>query len=120
MTFLSAKQRCRIRGAQTRRRQTSLGAYRIIARLSGRHTYAQIISPDSRVLAAVCTSQKALRELLDGKYANIAAAECVGQRLAEKAAGLELGRLAFDRGGRKYHGRIKALAESLRAGGLVF
>ncbi len=120
MTTLPAKARRQLRGAQTRRRQASLGAHRIVARLSGRHTYAQIIAPDSRVLAAVCTPQKAVREALGDKYSNVAAAEYVGKQLAEQATGLELGRLAFDRGGRKYHGRIKALAESMRAGGLKF
>lgn len=112
--------RRRIRGAQTRRRQATLEAYRIVARLSVRHIYAQIVAPDGRVLAAACTPQKVLREELKGKYSNIAAAERVGQKLAEKAVGLPLGQLAFDRGGRKYHGRIKALAEALRAGGLQF
>ncbi len=120
MTSMSAKQLRRKRGAKIRLRQSALGAYRIVARLSGRHTYAQIISPDSNVLAAAATPQKALRESLDGKYSNIAAAAAVGQKLAEQAAELNLGRLAFDRGGRKYHGRIRALAESLRASGLKF
>ncbi len=120
MTAVSAKELRRKRGAQTRRRQAVLGAHRIVARLSGRHTYAQIISPDSAVLAAAATSQKELRESLDGKYSNIAAAVAVGRKLAEQAAGLDLGRLAFDRGGRKYHGRIRAMAESMRAAGLKF
>lgn len=112
--------RRRIRGAQTRRRQESLGASRIVARLSGRHIYAQIIAPDGRVLAAVCTPQKAIRRALKGKCSDSAAAEKVGKTLAERAAKLSLGRLAFDRGGRKYHGRIKVMAEALRAGGLQF
>ena len=120
MTKMPAKQLRRKRGAKIRLRHAALGSFRIVARLSGRHTYAQIISPDNNVLAASGTPQKALRESLDGKYSNIAAAETVGRNLAEQAAGLDLGRLAFDRGGRKYHGRIRALAESLRAGGLKF
>ncbi|MGI9298752.1 MAG: 50S ribosomal protein L18 [Gammaproteobacteria bacterium] len=112
--------RRRVRGAQTRRRQASLEAHRIVARLSGRHIYAQIIAPDGRVLAAACTAQKALREELKGKCSDTAAAARVGRALAERAAELSCERLAFDRGGRKYHGRIKALAEALRAGGLQF
>lgn len=116
----SAKQLRRKRGAKIRLRQTALGAHRIVARLSGRHTYAQIISPDNSVLAAAATPQKNLRESLKGKYSNVAAAAAVGRALAEKTAGLDLGRLAFDRGGRKYHGRIRALAESLRESGLKF
>lgn len=120
MSKISAKAMRRKRGAKIRLRHASLGAFRIVARLSGRHTYAQIISPDNNVLAAAGTPEKPVRESLNGKYSNIAAAETVGQKLAEKAAGLELGRLAFDRGGRKYHGRIRALADALRAGGLKF
>lgn len=120
MKITSTKQRRRVRGAATRRRQISLGATRIVVRLSGRHIYAQLVAPAGRVLAAAGTPQQTLRDSLQGKYSNIAAAQSVGKRLAEKAAGLELGRLAFDRGGRKYHGRVKALAESLRAAGMKF
>ena len=120
MTTTTQSTRRRVRGAQTRRRQASLEVHRVVARLSGRHTYAQIIAPDGRVLAAACTPQKSLREELKGKYSDAAAAERVGRALAERAAGLSLERLAFDRGGRKYHGRIKALAEALRVGGLKF
>lgn len=118
--MMTKAERRRMRGAQTRRRQESLGANRIVARLSGRHIYAQIVAPDGRVLAAACTPQKALRDELKGKCSDSAAAVRVGQKLAERAAELSLSRLAFDRGGRKYHGRIKALAEALRAGGLQF
>lgn len=120
MTGVSAKYLRRRRGAKIRRRHAALGAFRIAARLSGRHTYAQIISPDGNVLAAAGTPQKVLRESLDGKYSNIAAAAAVGRELAGRASKLDLGRLAFDRGGRKYHGRIRALAEAMREGGLKF
>lgn len=112
--------RRRVRGAQTRCRQASLEAHRIVARLSGRHIYAQLVAPDGRVLAAAGTPQKALRAELKGKCSDIAAAARVGRELAERAAKLSLDRLAFDRGGRKYHGRIKAMAEALRAGGMKF
>ena len=118
MNFMSAKKRRYIRGASTRRRQQSLEMCRIVARISGRHIYAQIISVDNKVLAAVGTPQ--IRESLNNKCSTIAAAESVGRLLAEKAAQLDLGKLAFDRGGRKYHGKVKALAESLRASGLKF
>ena len=120
MKVISAKQRRRTRAAASSMRQMSLGATRIVVRLSGRHIYAQLVAPDGRVLAAAATPQRELRESLHGKYSNIAAAESVGKRLAERAAGLELGRLAFDRGGRKYHGRVRALAEALRAAGMKF
>lgn len=119
MTMTKSARR-RVRGAQTRRRQERLEAHRIVARLSGRHIYAQVVAPGGRVLAAVCTPQKTLREELKGKCSDTAAASQVGRLLAEKAAKLPLGRLAFDRGGRKYHGRIKAMAEAMRAGGMQF
>lgn len=122
MTAKSAAERRRVRGARTRCHQSRLGAHRIVARMSGRHTYAQLVAPDSRVLAAANTAQKTLREALGGKCSDVKAAEHVGRKLAEKisAAGIAPDRLAFDRGGRKYHGRVRALAEALRAGGLKF
>lgn len=120
MKHMTAARRRRARGAQTRHRQAYLEANRIVARISGRHIYAQIISPEGRVLACACTPQKVLRDSLSGKFANIAAAQSVGRKLAETASAMKLGRLAFDRGGRKYHGRIRALAEALREGGLQF
>ena len=109
------------RSMRSRRHQARLGVCRIVARLSGKHTYAQLIASDCRVLAAASTVEKDVRQALANKGGNITAAEAVGKRLAEKAAEVDLGaRLAFDRGGRKYHGRIKALAEAARAGGLQF
>jgi ribosome modulation factor len=58
------------------------------------------------------------RELPNG--GNVAAAAAVGKRLAEKAKGLGIEKVAFDRAGFKFHGRVKALAEAAREGGLVF
>ena len=117
MTTFSKQRRHLLRGAQTRRRQQTLGAFRIVARLSGRHTYAQLVSPQGQVLAAASTAQKSLR---GGNGANVSAAARVGEALAQAAGKAQTGKLAFDRGGRKYHGRIRALAEALRAGGMQF
>jgi len=84
------------------------------------HIYAQIIDDDTgRTLAAMDSRAAAVR----GRQAsggNVAAASIVGQLLAEKARGQGIERVIFDRGGYKYHGRVKALAEAARAGGLVF
>lgn len=120
MTTVTRKNQRRLRGAQTRVRQQRLGVFRIVARLSGRHTYAQLVAPDGRVLAAASTAQKSLRGSIKGNGANVSAAAQVGEALARAAGGIQTGQLAFDRGGRKYHGRMRAMAEAMRAGGMKF
>ena len=112
-------QRRRVRAARTRQMQTRLRATRIMVHLSGKHIYAQIVSPQALVLASASTVEKEMRQQFSSG-GNIAAAAAVGDRLAKKAKQIELGKLAFDRGGRKYAGRVRALAESARAGGLQF
>ena len=87
---------------------------------SSKHIYAQLIDDGAgRTLAAASTLEKALREQIK-TGADRSAAEQVGRLLAEraKAAGVEA--VVFDRGGYRYHGRVKALADSARAAGLVF
>jgi large subunit ribosomal protein L18 len=87
---------------------------------SGKHIYAQIVDDfQGRTLAAASSTTKEVRgDLKTG--ANLAAAKAVGKAIAER--GLKAGVLAvaFDRGGRSYHGRIKALAEAAREAGLKF
>ncbi len=113
------------RAAQTRKRQRRLGAARLSVHTTGKHTYAQIIAPDAKVIASASSAEKEMRAAL-GKNggANVAAAKAVGERLAKKVAAMEKESrpqpLAFDRGGRKYHGRVRTLAEAARAGGLEF
>lgn len=109
------------RAAATRRAQARLGVSRLSVHLTGRHAYAQILSPApaAKVLASASTAEKALRQQFSNG-GNAAAAAAVGSRLAEKAKQAGLERLAFDRGGRKYAGRVRALAEAARAGGLKF
>jgi len=83
-----------------------------------RHMYAQVIDDLSgRTLASASTNDKTDRAATGG---NCAAASEVGKRLAERArqAGIEM--VVFDRGGRQYHGRVKALAEAAREAGLKF
>ena len=85
---------------------------------SPRHIYAQVISEDgSSVKAAASTLEKDLRE---GSTGNIESAAKVGALIAERAKAAGLSRVAFDRSGYKYHGRIKALADAAREGGLEF
>ena len=87
---------------------------------SARHIYAQIINDDlGLVLASASTMDKQIRESLNNG-GNSDAASKVGKLLAERAADKEIASVSFDRGGFKYHGRLKALAEAAREGGLKF
>ncbi len=96
------------------------GRPRLSVYRSGRHIYAQVIDDTKGVtLAAASTLDKALREALKTS-ANKDAAVKVGSLIAEraKAAGVET--VVFDRGGYKFHGRVKALADAAREAGLSF
>ena len=111
----------RLRRAKTTRSHIrDLGVARLTVLRSGQHIYAQVYTADgSKVLAAASTVQSDVREgLKNGK--NSDAASRVGKMIAEraKAAGVETA--VFDRGGYQYHGRVKALAEGAREGGLAF
>ena len=88
---------------------------------SGKHIYAQVVDDIAgRTLAAAATTQS---DVLggDGKTgANVEAAQKVGRMVAERAKAAGVLKVAFDRGGRMYHGRVKALADAAREGGLSF
>jgi large subunit ribosomal protein L18 len=87
---------------------------------SDKHIYAQLIDDmSSRTLASASSALKDVRgELKNG--GNIQAAKLVGKAIAERGKAAGVTKVAFDRGGRKYHGRIKALAEAAREAGLQF
>jgi large subunit ribosomal protein L18 len=87
---------------------------------SDKHIYAQLIDDHAgRTLAAVSSVAGDVRgELKNG--GNILAAKQVGRAIADRAKAAGITMVAFDRGGRKYHGRIKALADAAREGGLKF
>ena len=108
------------RAKQTRIRIAMQRATRLVVSRSNSHIYAQIIAPDGdRVLASASTAEADVRK--EGKSGgNKAAAETVGKRIAEKAKSLGIEAVAFDRSGFRFHGRVKALAEAARAGGLKF
>ena len=108
------------RAARTRRLQARLGATRLVARMTGRHIYAQVVDPDARILCSASTLEKEMREKLGVKRSDIGAAREIGLRVAQKAVAAGIAKVAFDRGGRKYHGRVKALADAAREGGLQF
>ena len=108
------------RARKTRSRIKSLGANRLCIFRSPRHIYAQVISASGgEVLASASTIEKDVKGGL--KYSgNIEAATAVGKLIAERALAAGVDSVAFDRGGFKYHGRIKALADSARENGLKF
>ena len=116
------KKEARLRRARrTRATIRRLRVHRLSVNRSPRHIYAQVFEPDgSRVLAAASTLDGEVRKRLDGGGGNVAAAEIVGQAIAERAREAGVVRVAFDRSGYKYHGRVKALAEAAREHGLEF
>jgi large subunit ribosomal protein L18 len=108
------------RAKQTRIRIAQQRATRLVVLRSNSHIYAQIIAPEGdRVLASASTIEADVRKHLKSG-GNKAAAEAVGKRIAEKAKSLGIESVAFDRSGFRFHGRVKALAEAARAGGLKF
>jgi large subunit ribosomal protein L18 len=83
--------------------------------------YVQLIDDvPGRTLAAASTQDKDLRQKLAGKSGNAAAAAAVGKLIAERALAAGLKKIVFDRGGFRYHGRVKALADAARKAGLEF
>jgi large subunit ribosomal protein L18 len=88
---------------------------------SDKHIYAQIIDDYAgKTLVAVASTSADVRGAESKNGGNIAAAKKVGQAIAEKAKAAGIKAVCFDRGGRKYHGRVKALADAAREGGLKF
>jgi large subunit ribosomal protein L18 len=115
------KKQARLRRAQqTRIRIAEQKAVRLCVYRSNCHIYAQVISDcGGKVLAAASTAEAGLRkDLANG--GNVKAAQAVGKLIAERAKAAGIESVAFDRSGFKYHGRVKALAEAAREGGLKF
>lgn len=101
-------------------KKVNSGRARLSVFRSSKHIYAQVIDDRAgRTLASASTVDKSLKgELKTG--ADQAAAEAVGKLVAERAKEAGIGAVVFDRGGYRYHGRVKAVAESARAAGLKF
>jgi large subunit ribosomal protein L18 len=111
------------RSRQTRARIALQGAVRLTVLRTNLHIYASVISADGgKVLASASTAEKDLRAQLGaaGKGGNVGAAEIIGKRIAERAKAAGVEKVAFDRSGFAYHGRVKALAEAAREAGLQF
>ena len=108
------------RARQTRIRIRQQDAIRLTVHRTNSHIYAQITTArGDRVLAAASTVEKEVRATLKNG-ANRGAAEAVGKRIAKKAKAAGIEKVAFDRAGYRYQGRVKVLAEAARAGGLKF
>ena len=125
--MLTKKEQRIRRSGQTRKRIAIQRVARLTVYRTNLHIYASVISDDgSRVLASASTVEADVRKELAGdskvagKGGNVAAASAVGKRIAEKARAAGVERVAFDRAGFAYHGRVKALAEAAREGGLQF
>lgn len=118
---MNAKKATRIRRAtKTRAKIRELGEHRLCVNRTPRHIYAQIIAPNAAsTLASASTVEKALVEGLSST-SGVEAAKKIGAEIAKRAKDAGVTRVAFDRSGFKYHGRIKALADAAREGGLEF
>lgn len=116
---MSAKNDSRLRRARRARAKISeLGVNRLSVHRTPRHIYAQVLAPSGdRVLASASTLDQSLRS---GSTGNSTAAAEVGKLVAERAKAAGVEKVAFDRGGYKYHGRVKALADAARENGLDF
>ena len=115
------KKESRLRRAKRARGQINLlGVNRLCVFRTPRHIYAQVIAPGSaQVLASASTLDKEIRSKLKNG-GNVEAASVVGAELASRAKKAGVQKVAFDRSGFKYHGRVKALAEAARENGMEF
>lgn len=105
------------RAKKTRMKLRELEMNRLCVFRSARHIYAQIISSDgSRILASASTVEKGLAK----ERGNKAGAQKVGELIAKRAQEKKIAKIGFDRSGYKYHGCVKAVAESARSAGLKF
>jgi large subunit ribosomal protein L18 len=113
----SERRKARVRRAI---RLNAGGRLRLSVHRSGKHIYAQVIDDaKGETLAAASSLEKAARATIKSG-ANVAAAKAVGKLVAERAAAKGVKEVVFDRGGYLYHGRVKALADAAREGGLSF
>ena len=122
MMLTKKEQRLR-RSRQTRLRSAPPGIARLTVNRTNLHIYASVISGDgTKVLASASTAEAEIRKEIgsSGKGGNVAAAQAIGKRIAEKAKAAGVEKVAFDRAGFAYHGRVKALADAAREAGLQF
>jgi large subunit ribosomal protein L18 len=116
------KKTARIRRAKRARAKINeLGVHRLTIHRTPRHIYAQVIAPNgAEVIASASTVDKSVAADIEGPAGNSAAAAVVGRVVAQRARDKGIERVAFDRSGFRYHGRVKALADAAREAGLEF
>ena len=121
--MLNKKEQRLRRTRQTRIRIKMQGVPRLSVNRTNLHMYAALISAcGGKVLASASNNEEEMRKELGavGKGGNVSAAAMIGKRIAEKAKAVGVEKVAFDRAGYAYHGRVKALAEAAREAGLQF
>lgn len=118
---MATKDLRKIRHARVRKKVVGTAARpRLSVHFSGRHITAQVIDDTAGVtLASANTTEKDIRKKTGAK-ANVASAGVVGKAVVERAAAKNVSSVVFDRGGYKYHGKVKALADAAREAGLKF
>jgi large subunit ribosomal protein L18 len=117
---ITKKARRMRRAVKARAHIRDMGVARLSVHRTPNHIYAQVTdSAGAKVIAAASTTQKAVREGLKST-GNVAAAKAVGKVIAERTKAAGVSRVAFDRAGFQFHGRIKALADAAREAGLEF
>jgi large subunit ribosomal protein L18 len=108
------------RSRRARAKIRELASYRLSVHRTPRHMYAQVLAPNgSEVLASASTVEAEIKKELSAT-GNSDAAILIGRKVAERAKSAGITKVAFDRSGFKYHGRIKALADAARENGLEF
>jgi len=118
---MNKKQNRLRRARRSRSKMNELLIPRLSVHRTASHIYAQVIAPNSEsVLAAAATTEKSVAADVSGHKGNVAAAAVVGKIIAERAKAAGVEKVAFDRSGFKYHGRVKALADAARENGLDF
>lgn len=115
------KKQTRLRRARrTRAHIKDMEVVRLCVHRTPRHIYAQVIAPEGdKVLVSASTLDGEVRKEVE-KTGGVAAATVVGKAIAERARAAGISKVAFDRSGFQYHGRVKALAEAARESGLEF
>jgi len=118
--IITKKERRLRRAVKARSHIRQLAVARLTVHRTPNHIYAQVTdAAGAKVIAAASTTQATVREGLKGT-GNVAAAKAVGRAIAERTKAAGVSRVAFDRSGFQYHGRVKALAEAAREAGLEF
>jgi large subunit ribosomal protein L18 len=120
MAQLSKKDKRQRRATRGRAKIREIGTARLTVHRTPRHIYAQVTTADgAKVIATASTLQKDVADGLQGT-GNVTAAQAVGRVIAARAKAAGVDKVAFDRSGFMYHGRVKALAEAAREAGLEF